>query len=1481
MSNYRKVIARVGALLLAFACITGLVLPANAEDTIIQVTDVQMYLPSVIIMRDDVDSAIQKNWFSYSVNPENYTDTLSFEVTEGKDVLEITTDSASVIAVPKDEGNATIRVSSSSGYSKDFNVKVLRGSYATGTRKYSYDYGKSVGETLNIKDIIRENLESYNGDASKNVDFSDELNNLIFTVSQDQEYMSLDETIGTVRCLKEGNATISTNLTCGSNINFNITVTNSEVGGISFNQSQLTLSKNNNYIDLRFYLRAVPDEATAKINWDEVEWTSSDTSILSNQNSYQTSQFYFTGIGETTVTAYYMGYYATVNIAVLDADSRMEFKNSSLYLSVGESETIEYTLGNGNEIVSRSIENGNDVITLDGDTVTAVKDGNAIIKYTDRFGNSSYIFVYVSPKPESISFERNEYVFTMRPDGETYSTEFDKYRSVYTNVQPNNYYPVKYSVVEGDCISFPYQESGTVEPKYPGTATVRAETENGLSATAKVTVKQGTYAVNYDSSDNTIQIKPRESVDLKEEVRKRLISGTDSVDFTDELNELTFAKSYDNKQYTVSDDGIFTALKSGNYSINFTLVNGNVYYLNIIASTSDISMIRFDKDEYWVSADSYTYMNNNLKCIPYYMQSTMKDTDIIWSSSNPEVADFPMGGGLHGKGIEGTTVVTAEYKGLKATTTVHFIKADSKFAPGTEEDNYWDYMDIRLKPGEKTQLKYIIGENNYVISKKCSNDECVRFDPDTDTIEAINVGSSIIIYTDRFHNQIQYQISVNEYPTDFSFAGDINAVIRPGNKGKTYFVNYNVKPFNAGTSIKWEIEGDSTVLEEHSSTYGFSFIPLKAGTVVLRGTTENGLTDTCKITVSEGKYITGFDSYDKRYSISEGETLNLKQIVSENALPFGEDISDDVITYSITEGDDVVNVTKDGILSTKKDGKATVRVLTFGGQWMDVYVSVTDGLKGISFEKDSYSIPWKLNNVSQGVSFSVNLKTDPYYALAGIELNDINVTSSEGISIDYTGRNQSDIYVSGYAYYPGDYTLTAEYNGMKCSTVIHVYEEKKQTKLTMDKKSDIKNGFQTAIPYSFGEGEKTDCILSIIKGDSVSLMSDTASNGVFVVTGLKKGKTTVRVTSVDNHDLYKDIVLHVKDNVKGNYSFTLKFNDEEIKPDSTGTYVMKYGKYYKYEFLSNTKPSTNFAIYGNLVDTGAITADGGAACGLFEDKKSFGEDGASVAGKTGSYSVELWPGAVLKFCIVSDFDKADSGIAKVQNNTDDSLQISTDQVQSLQSQLTDVLADKVTKESLNETVEEISEKSDDLIRLDENARVQLNTDTSVTLSADGKKLIYDITPSISVQAVATAASREIGNETVDVGNTVELTLPVGNFVDPSRPVYVTHVKEDGTKYLYEGTYNETDKTVTFTDPHGFSTFEITQEKTSVPEDVIKPDTEKKPENSVKPDKKGNDVSDKKKAVDTADHSNVSTYALISVFAVMMVAGIFCFRRKHS
>ena len=108
------------------------------------------------------------------------------------------------------------------------------------------------------------------------------------------------------------------------------------------------------------------------------------------------------------------------------------------------------------------------------------------------------------------------------------------------------------------------------------------------------------------------------------------------------------------------------------------------------------------------------------------------------------------------------------------------------------------------------------------------------------------------------------------------------------------------------------------------------------------------------------------------------------------------------------------------------------------------------------------------------------------------------------------------------------------------------------------------------------------------------------------------------------------------------------------------------------------------------------------------------------------------------------------------------------------------------------------------------------------VTVDGEKtgaVIFEIKPFLAVNLVNGKDRAVVQDQAVvSVNGTVTITLPMpeGFTVPEGRKLQVVHTKADGTKYTYDATMDG--QNVTFKNPNGFSTFEVT----TVPADAAPP-----------------------------------------------------------
>lgn len=104
----------------------------------------------------------------------------------------------------------------------------------------------------------------------------------------------------------------------------------------------------------------------------------------------------------------------------------------------------------------------------------------------------------------------------------------------------------------------------------------------------------------------------------------------------------------------------------------------------------------------------------------------------------------------------------------------------------------------------------------------------------------------------------------------------------------------------------------------------------------------------------------------------------------------------------------------------------------------------------------------------------------------------------------------------------------------------------------------------------------------------------------------------------------------------------------------------------------------------------------------------------------------------------------------------------------------------------------------------------------VATTADPKQSDAEILTENEGETNANAVVLE-DNKDLTVNNSVDITIPLPSDFTTETKLYVTHVKESGASYVYTGTVNTESekKSLTFTNPNGFSEFTVSTENPAV------------------------------------------------------------------
>lgn len=211
-------------------------------------------------------------------------------------------------------------------------------------------------------------------------------------------------------------------------------------------------------------------------------------------------------------------------------------------------------------------------------------------------------------------------------------------------------------------------KEGVVTGHKAGTATITAETSNGLKATATVTVEE-------------IKVT---KITLSQTEAKMTIGGelrlSATIEPTDATNKHLTWSSSDPQVATVDSNGKVTALSGGKATITAKAVSGVTATCEITVSDKviEVTAVKLDKSEAKIK------VGNSINLVATIEPTDATNTKLEWTSSNADIATVTDG---HVTGIapgEVTiTVTTANGKTASCTITVEKVKGVPD-VPGVE-----------------------------------------------------------------------------------------------------------------------------------------------------------------------------------------------------------------------------------------------------------------------------------------------------------------------------------------------------------------------------------------------------------------------------------------------------------------------------------------------------------------------------------------------------------------------------------------------------------------------------------------------------------------------------------------------------------------------------------------------------------------------------------------------------------------------------
>ncbi len=666
-----------------------------------------------------------------------------------------------------------------------------------------------------------------------------EATNKKFTWTSSNEAVATINENGYVRGISPGTALITaTTEDGGKTATCSVTV-KQQVESISLNQTALEMVEGGT---TTLSATVLPANATNKA----VTWTSSKTSVVTVQNGLVTA----VKEGEAVVTATAAdgsNVKATCRITVLKKEIKVTgitLSKESVALKEGEITTLSATVAPANatnKAVTWTSSN-EDVVTVNNGSVTAVKDGEAVVTATAADGSNvkATCTVTVSKKDTTVK------VTDITLSKESVALKEGETATLTATVKPDNATnrAVTWQSSDTNVVTV---ENGKVTAKKKGTATITAASTDGtgISASCSVTVTVPVKGIAF--SENTIEIdRNNETAKTVKLVFNNGASVPENTGFTCTSSDETVAQVTSDS--TPNADGSYnitvTAKKSGTVTITAkTEENGYSAYCTV-KITKPVTSIAFSGNP--MKKGETQDLSASLQVTP----ADADNTGVAWSSSNTAIATVSSAGVL---------TVTADSGSTEDTTVT--ITATAKDGSGVSAAceitvSPTKVTDITLSLSEMPLLKgatadYLIAtvtpENATVktVEWSSSNTQVATVDAtgkitavgnqgETAKITAVSTDGSNVTSNECTVTIVENAVSV----TGVNIKVD-NTVQAAGSQiqikdKETKEILAEVTPDNATTKgVKWQITGEDVLELVTQSSGGCMVKGLKEGTATL------------------------------------------------------------------------------------------------------------------------------------------------------------------------------------------------------------------------------------------------------------------------------------------------------------------------------------------------------------------------------------------------------------------------------------------------------------------------------------------------------------------------------------------------------------------------------------------------------------------------------------------------------------------------
>lgn len=667
--------------------------------------------------------------------------------------------------------------------------------------------------------------------------------------------------------------------------------------------------------------------------------------------------------------------------------------------------------------LSYSVIKGQDIVSIEGDRVTAIKVGTATIEATDSFGGKHVGTIDVIPYPSvkpSIAFLKESEISIeseLAPDRtgtDDYLLDANRYRDYFGTVLTKeavellDKYPYsEYRFVSSDpsivSIEMYAVSSSTAgyfaHPNGYGTAKIDVylgDPDNGglLCDTMTVhVVKPGE-----EPAKTTVSIADGYSTSMDKGTTQQLKA---KVSPDDKASKVVWSSSNESV-LTVDGNGLVTAVGDGDATITAT-VDGVSATTDTITVTTPV-----------VKVSGVSLSASNLKLAVGGEPSTLTATvepnnatnkNVSWSSSDPEVVTVADGVVAPVKAGAATITVTTEDGEYSATCKVTVIQP----ATGITLDK----QKVALAGAATEQLKAAVvpAEANQTVVWKSSNESVATVDQ-TGKVTAVSKGAATITVSteDGVYSQ-DCAVTVSNPATNLT----VDQTALNLKKGEEGTVKISLVGALAGEVDETKLALDDTgaskafkVVDNGDGSYTVTALKTGSGSFVI---TAESLSQTVSVTVTNPVQKVELDKTSLSFTVGDASAKLSATVSPADA---------DDTTVSWTSSDSSIATVKDGVVTPLKAGTATITV-TCGDKTMTCTVTVaartiagvagSDGTDvSVSAENNAAAGIAQNNSISLVVEEPTNLTDAANATISGLEQGATKVAEKLDIKLLKNGE---------------------------------------------------------------------------------------------------------------------------------------------------------------------------------------------------------------------------------------------------------------------------------------------------------------------------------------------------------------------------------------------------------------------------------------------------------------------------------------------